>query len=129
MNEGQVWEAALFAAHQKADNLIAFIDRNYLQIDGNTEDVMALGNLGDKWKAFGWEVLETDGNDIAQLLNTIEEALSLKGKGKPVIAVMKTVMGKGVDFMENNHHWHGNAPSDEQLAKGLAQLTETLGDY
>ncbi|MBX7243248.1 MAG: transketolase [Bacteroidia bacterium] len=129
MNEGQIWEAALFAAHQKADNLIAFTDRNFLQIDGSTEDVMALGNLGEKWKAFGWEVLETDGNDMAQLEETISKALSFKGKGKPVMVIMKTIMGKGVDFMENNHHWHGNAPSDEQLAKALTQLDETLGDY
>ncbi len=129
MNEGQIWEAALFAAHQKIDNLIAFTDRNYLQIDGNTEDVMALGDLGEKWRAFGWEVLETDGNDIPQLLDTLEKAISLKGNGKPIMIIMKTIMGKGVDFMENNHHWHGNAPSDTQLQTALNQLEETLGDY
>lgn len=129
MNEGQIWEAALFGAHHKADNLIAFVDRNGLQIDGTTEDVMALGDLGKKWEAFGWEVLEMDGNDIPNILTTIEKAQSLSHKGKPVMIIMKTIMGKGVDFMENNHHWHGTFPNDAQLASGLAQLKETLGDY
>lgn len=129
MNEGQIWEAALFAAHHQIDNLIVFVDRNGLQIDGTTEDVMALGNLGDKWKSFGWNVLSTDGNDIGQLLPTIRSAQSLSRQGKPTVVVMKTFMGKGVDFMENDGHWHGNPLNAEQLERALAQLPETLGDY
>lgn len=129
MNEGQIWEAALFAAHHQIDNLIVFVDRNGLQIDGTTEDVMALGNLGDKWKSFGWNVLATDGNDIEQLLSAIRSAQSLSRQGKPTVIVMQTVMGKGVDFMENDGHWHGNPLNAEQLERALAQLPETLGDY
>lgn len=129
MNEGQVWEAAMFAAHYKLDNFIGFVDRNGLQIDGTTEDVLSLGDVGAKWKAFGWEVLEMNGNDIAEILATIATAKTFAGKGKPVMIVMKTIMGKGVDFMEDKHHWHGNFPSDAQLATALAQLPETLGDY
>lgn len=129
MNEGQIWEAALFAAHQKTDNLICFVDRNGLQIDGSTEDVMALGDLGEKWRAFGWEVLEMDGNNIANILETLAVAQSVLGKSKPIMIIMKTIMGKGVDFMENDHHWHGNFPNEAQLATGLAQLNGDLGDY
>lgn len=129
MNEGQVWEAAMFAAHYKLDNFIGFVDRNGLQIDGTTEDVLSLGDVGAKWKAFGWEVLEMNGNDIAEVLSTIATAKTFAGKGKPIMIIMKTIMGKGVDFMEDKHHWHGNFPSDAQLATALAQLPETLGDY
>lgn len=129
MNEGQIWEAALFGAHHKVDNLIAFVDRNGLQIDGTTEDVMALGDLGKKWEVFGWEVLTMNGNDVADILQTMEKVQNLSGKGKPVMIIMNTIMGKGVDFMENKHHWHGNAPSDAQLETALAQIAETLGDY
>jgi transketolase len=129
LQEGQIWEAAMFAAGKKVDNLIATVDLNGQQIDGPVNDVMTLGNLPAKWESFGWHVLETDGNDIEMLLNSLEEANSLTGKGKPIIILMKTIMGKGVDFMENHHKWHGVAPSDEQLEKALAQLEETLGDY
>jgi transketolase len=131
LQEGQIWEAAMFAAHHKLDNLISTIDYNGQQIDGSTENVMSLGNLTDKFRAFGWEVLHcTDGNDMYQIAGTLEEARTkFAGKGKPVMIIMKTEMGKGVDFMEGTHEWHGIAPSDEQLAKALAQLPETLGDY
>ncbi len=129
INEGQVWEAALFANARKVDNLIAFIDYNNLQIDGKVEDVMPLANLRAKWESFGWTVLETDGNDIAKFLDTVAEAKELTGKGNPVIVIMKTIMGKGVDFIENKHQWHGTAPNDEQVVAALAQLKETLGDF
>jgi transketolase len=129
MNEGQIWEAALFAPQHKVDNLIAIVDRNFKQIDGPTEEVMGLGDIADKWKAFGWDVLEMDGNNIPDVLATLEEAKSRTGKGKPVIIVMRTIMGKGVDFMEDDHRWHGSPPNDEQAAIALAQIPETLGDY
>src|SRR5690606_20843182 len=130
LQEGQIWEAALFAAHHKVDNLISTIDFNGQQIDGPTDKVIALGNLVEKFKAFGWETLEiADGNDMDQLLEGLGKARSLTGKGKPVMIIMHTVMGKGVDFMENDHNWHGVAPNDEQLEKALSQLPETLGDY
>jgi transketolase len=129
LQEGQIWEAAMFAAGHKVDNLIAIVDYNGQQIDGPVDEVMTLGNLHAKWESFGWHVLETDGNNIEMLLDTFEEANSFTGKGKPIIILMKTIMGKGVDFMENHHKWHGVPPSDEQLEKALAQLEETLGDY
>lgn len=129
MQEGQVWEAAMYAAAKKTDNLIAVVDYNGQQIDGPVNMVMPLGNLKDKWLSFGWKVLETDGNNMEELLNTLEEAFSLTGKSEPVIILMKTAMGKGVDFMENHHKWHGVAPNDEQLKKALEQLEETLGDF
>lgn len=129
LQEGQIWEAAMYAAHNKVDNLISAIDYNNKQIDGNVEDVMDLGNLRAKWEAFGWDVLETDGNVLEELIPTLQEAKERTGKGKPVMIIMKTIMGKGVDFMEDDHGWHGVAPNDEQLAKGLTQLEETLGDY
>jgi transketolase len=129
LDEGQVWEALLFAAHHKVDNLISTVDWNHQQIDGTTDKVMNLGNIRQKFDAFGWKTLETNGNDMDQLLNTLKEARSLTGKGQPVGILMHTIMGKGVDFMENDHSWHGIAPSDEQLKKALAQLPETLGDY
>ncbi len=129
LNEGQNWEAILFAAHHKVDNLIATVDWNGQQIDGPTDKVMSLGNIGDKFRAFNWEVLEMNGNDMDDILETLAQAKALTGKGKPIALMMHTIMGKGVDFMENDHGWHGIAPNDEQLAKALSQLPETLGDY
>lgn len=129
MQEGQIWEAAMYAAGKKIDNLIAIVDYNGQQIDGLVNNVMPLGNLKDKWQSFGWKVLETDGNNLEELLTTLEEAFSLTGKSEPIIILMTTAMGKGVDFMENSHKWHGVAPSDEQLKTALEQLEETLGDY
>lgn len=130
IQEGQIWEAALFASARKIDNLISTIDVNGQQIDGPTDKVMPLGDLNAKWKSFGWEVLSCgNGNNIEELLSVINEATTKTGKGKPVMILMKTVMGYGVDFMAGSHKWHGVAPNDEQLAKALAQLPETLGDY
>jgi transketolase len=129
LDEGQNWEALMFAAHHKVDNLISTVDWNHQQIDGTTDSVMNLGNIRQKFDAFGWKTLETNGNQMDELLATLKEAKSLTGKGQPIAILMHTIMGKGVDFMENDHGWHGIAPSDEQLAKALAQLPETLGDY
>ena len=129
LQEGQVWEAAMFAAAKKVDNLISTVDYNGRQIDGDVDAVLPLGDLRAKWEAFGWEVLTTNGNDMQALLDTYAEAQALTGKGKPVMVLMRTEMGQGVDFMMNSHAWHGIAPNDEQLAKALSQLEETLGDY
>jgi transketolase len=131
LQEGQIWEAVMFAAHHKVDNLIATIDWNGQQIDGSTKDVMNLGDLKAKFEAFDWDVIVTeDGNDLDLLLSALQNAKERSGKAKPVAHLMKTAMGKGIDFMEGTHEWHGIAPSDEQLAKALAQLPETtLGDY
>jgi len=129
LQEGQIWEAVMFAAHHKVDNLISTIDWNGQQIDGPTSKVIGLGNIREKFEAFGWTTLEMDGNKMDQVLATLEEAKSLTGKGKPIAILMHTVMGSGVDFMENDHQWHGIAPNDDQLGKALAQLPETLGDY
>ncbi|MBK8143605.1 MAG: transketolase [Bacteroidetes bacterium] len=129
LQEGQNWEAMMFAAHHKVDNLIATVDLNGQQIDGSTNQVMSLGNLKEKWLAFGWEVLEMDGNQMDEITATLKTAKTFLGKGKPICILMKTEMGKGVDFMEGSHEWHGIAPSDDQLAAALAQLPETLGDY
>ncbi len=129
LQEGQNWEAIMFAAHHKVDNLIATVDYNGQQIDGSTAFVMNLENLKDKWHAFGWDVLEMDGNNIDDILVTMAKAKSMLGNQKPICILMKTIMGKGVDFMEGTHEWHGIAPNDEQLANALAQLPETLGDY
>lgn len=129
LDEGQNWEAIMSAAHLKIDNLISTVDWNGQQIDGTTFKVMNLGNLHAKFEAFGWVVLEMDGNDMNDIITTVNKAKTLTGKGQPVCILMKTIMGKGVDFMEGHHEWHGIAPSDEQLAKALAQLPETLGDY
>ncbi len=128
-NEGQVWEAAMYGAHHKIDNIVATIDYNRQQIDGPIEEVMDLKDLKAKWEAFGWTVIESDGNNITELIAKIEEAKSLTGKGKPVLNLMKTEMGYGVDFMVGTHKWHGIAPSDEELTNALGQLEETLGDY
>ncbi|AFL85556.1 transketolase, beta subunit [Belliella baltica DSM 15883] len=128
--EGQVWEACMYAAHHKVDNLIATIDFNRQQIDGPTKEVMDLKDLRAKWEAFGWEVIETlKGNDMEAVLEGLEKAKSLTGKGKPVLILLHTEMGYGVDFMVGTHKWHGIAPSDEQLENALGQLEETLGDY
>ena len=129
IQEGQVWEAAMYAPHNKIDNLIATIDVNGQQIDGSTEQVLSLGNIKAKWEAFGWEVLETNGNQMAALIDTLQDAKNRTGKGKPIMILMKTEMGNGVDFMMGSHKWHGVAPNDEQLAVALDQLEETLGDY
>ena len=129
LQEGQIWEALMFAAHHKVDNLIATIDWNGQQIDGPTEQVISLGNISEKFEAFGWTTLSMQGNDMNDVVKVLEEAKSLTGKGKPIAIMMHTLMGKGVDFMENDHGWHGIAPNDDQLAKALAQLPETMGDY
>jgi transketolase len=129
LDEGQNWEAIMFAAHHKVDNLISTVDWNHQQIDGTIEKVMDHGDLRRKFEAFGWITLEMNGNDMDEVVATIKNAKSLLGQGKPVAIMMHTIMGKGVDFMENDHNWHGVAPNDEQLSKALAQLPETLGDY
>lgn len=130
LQEGQNWEAIMFAAGHKVDNLIATIDRNGQQIDGPTEEVMPLGDVGEKFKVFGWDVVEVDnGNDLDQVIAGLKEAKRRTGKGKPVCIIMTTMMGNGVDFMMHTHAWHGKAPNDEQLEKALAQNPETLGDY
>lgn len=128
LQEGQIWEAAMFAAHNKVDNLISTIDINGQQIDGPTNKVLNLGNIRAKFDSFGWETMEMDGNVMDEVVAGLDKAKELAKKGKPVGIMMKTVMGKGVDFMENDHNWHGVAPNDEQLAKALAQLPE-LADY
>jgi len=129
LQEGQIWEAAMYAAANKVDNVIATIDYNGRQIDGDVETVLSLGNLGQKWQAFGWEVLEMNGHDMQDMKNTVAKAQALCGNGKPVVIIMKTEMGQGVDFMMGSHKWHGVAPNPEQLANALGQLEETLGDY
>ncbi len=127
--EGQIWEAAMYAAHHKVDNLIATIDYNGQQIDGPVNDIISLKDLRGKWESFGWTVVECNGNDIEELITTLTEAKTLARLGKPVMNLMRTVMGQGVDFMMGSHKWHGVAPNDEQLASALNQLPETLGDY
>ncbi|WP_345256954.1 transketolase [Flaviaesturariibacter amylovorans] len=129
LQEGQNWEAIMFAPNKNVDNLIATIDWNGQQIDGPTYKVNSLGNIREKFDAFGWHTLEMNGNDMDEVVHTLKEAKSLVGKGKPIAIIMHTIMGSGVDFMENDHNWHGVAPSNEQLEKALAQLPETLGDY
>ncbi len=130
LQEGQIWEAAMYAAGKKVDNLIATVDYNLKQIDGATDDVMPLGNLKDKFEAFGWKVLEIkNGNDIESIINGLKLAKEATGKGKPVCILMHTEMGNGVDFMMGTHAWHGKAPNDDQLQVALSQNPETLGDY
>lgn len=130
LQEGQIWEAAMYAAGHKVDNLIATVDVNGQQIDGSTDNVLPMGDLEAKFKAFGWETLQIEnGNDLAAILTTMQEAKKRTGKGKPVCVLLKTVMGNGVDFMMHTHKWHGVAPNDEQLEAALAQNPETLGDY
>ena len=129
LQEGQNWEAIMFAPNHNVDNLISTIDWNGQQIDGPTYKVNDLGNIREKFEAFGWHTLEMNGNDMEEVIHTLTEAKSLTGKGKPIAIIMRTIMGKGIDFMENDHNWHGVAPNDEQLKKALAQVPETLGDY
>jgi transketolase len=130
LQEGQIWEAVMFAAHNKIDHLISTVDWNGQQIDGPLKKVLNLGDLGAKFQSFGWEVIRLEkGNDIDEVVATLEKAKTFVGKGKPIVILMTTVMGKGVDFMEGSHEWHGIAPNDEQLKKALEQLPETLGDY
>jgi transketolase len=129
LQEGQIWEAAMYAAANKVDNLITTIDYNGRQIDGDTDQVLSLGNLGQKWQAFGWEVLEMDGHNIDDIKLTLNKAKSITGNGKPIVIIMKTEMGQGVDYMMGTHKWHGSAPNPEQLQIALNQLEETLGDY
>lgn len=129
LQEGQIWEAAMSAAHYKLDNLIGIVDWNGQQIDGSNEDVISLGDLRAKWKSFGWKVFETDGNDIELLINTLNKAKTWTEDHKPVVILMKTEMGFGVDFMMGSHKWHGIPPNDEQLETALQQLPETIGDY
>jgi len=127
--EGQVWEAAMFAAHNKVDNLIAAIDVNNAQIDGSCDEVLSLGDLRGKYETFGWTVLDMNGNSFEDIFKVVGEAKALVGKGKPIMILMKTEMGNGVDFMMGSNAWHGKAPNDDQLAKALAQNPATLGDY
>ena len=130
LQEGQNWEAIMYAAANKIDNIIVTVDLNGQQIDGSTDDVLALGSMQAKFEAFGWSVLDIkQGNDMQSIIAGLQEAKTLSGKGKPVCVLMHTVMGNGVDFMMHTHAWHGKAPNDEQLAIGLAQNAETLGDY
>jgi transketolase len=129
LQEGQIWEAAMYAAAKKIDNVIATIDFNGRQIDGDVEDVMSMGNLSQKWQAFGWDVLEMDGHNIDEIKKTLAVAKSKVGQGKPIVIIMATEMGQGVDYMMGSHKWHGVAPNPEQLEDALNQLEETLGDY
>jgi transketolase len=130
LQEGQVWEAAMFAPHNKLDNLIVTVDLNGRQIDGDTKDVLSLGDIEGKWKTFGWNVMTIEnGNDMTEVIDGLKEAKSRLGNGKPVCILLKTEMGYPIDFMVGTHKWHGAAPNDDQLAKALAQLEETLGDY
>jgi transketolase len=129
LQEGQIWEAAMYASAYKVDNLIATIDFNGRQIDGDVDQVLSLGDLAQKWIAFGWEVLHMDGHNIDEIKETLDKAKSMTGKGKPIVIIMKTEMGQGVDYMMGSHKWHGVAPNAEQLEIALNQLPETLGDY
>lgn len=130
LQEGQNWEAMMYAAARNIDNLISTIDLNGQQIDGSTDTVLPMGSIKGKFEAFGWTVVEIEeGNNVEAIQKGMAEAKSLTGKGKPVCVLLKTVMGNGVDFMMHTHAWHGKAPNDEQLATGLAQNAETLGDY
>jgi transketolase len=130
IEEGQNWEALMFAAHQKIDNLIVTIDYNGQQIDGSTKEVMGLGDdIATKVAAFGWEILYMDGHNTQNIIDTLGRAKALVGKGKPIFIIMKTEMGYPVDFMMGSHKWHGVAPNDAELANALSQLPETIGDY
>ncbi len=127
--EGQIWEAAMFAAHQGIDNLVGMVDWNGQQIDGHVDEVAGLGDLEAKWKAFGWEVITADGHDFTEILNAFAKANELCGKGKPVVILFKTEMGHGVNFMAGTNEWHGKPTSPEQCEKALSQIEETLGDF
>ena len=129
MEEGQVWEAIMYAGAKKVDNIIATIDVNNQQIDGSIESVMPYGNLKPKFESFGWQVLEMNGNKMEEVVSTLEMARQLTGKSIPIVILMKTEMGQGVDFMMGSHKWHGVAPNAEQTVSALSQLEETLGDF
>ncbi|AMQ00259.1 MULTISPECIES: transketolase [Pedobacter] len=129
LQEGQNWEAIMFAPHNKVDNLISTIDYNGQQIDGPTEKILSLENLQTKFEAFGWHVITSNGNNMEDIVKALEYAKSLTGKGRPILNLMSTQMGYGVDFMVGSHKWHGTAPNDDQLASALSQNKETLGDY
>ena len=129
LQEGQIWEAAMFASHNKINNLIGIIDYNGQQIDGPVDKINSLLNLEEKFKSFGWNTFLCDGHNFENLLKTFDDAKKRLKDNKPVVVIMKTIMGKGVDFMENSHKWHGIAPDDDQLKKALSQLDETIGDY
>ena len=129
LQEGQIWEAALFAAARKIDNLIATVDYNGQQIDGPVDQIISLGDLHAKWESFGWHVLEMDGHNFENIIAVLNQAKQLAGKGKPIVILMKTEMGMGVDYMMGSHHWHGKAPNKDEFEKAMAQLPETLGDY
>ena len=129
LQEGQIWEAAMFASAHKVDNLISTIDYNGRQIDGDVDEVLSLGNLENKWIAFGWHTLNCNGNDLEEIIRTLSKAKEMTGKGKPIMIIMKTEMGNGVNYMMGSHKWHGVAPNDEQLEVALNQNPETMGDY
>ena len=129
LQEGQIWEAAIYASAKKVDNLISTIDFNGRQIDGDVDDVLSLGNLEEKWNAFGWKNLSCNGNNLQEIIETLETAKSLTGKKQPIMIIMKTEMGYGIDYMMGSHKWHGVAPNDEQLELALNQQEESLGDY
>jgi len=129
LEEGQIWEAVMYAAHNKIDNLIVTVDFNGQQIDGSTAAIMGFTELKSKWLAFGWQVLEMNGNDLSEVVHTLNEAKAKSGQGKPTVIIMKTEMGNGVDFMMGSHEWHGIAPNDAQLQSALDQNPETIGDY
>jgi len=129
LQEGQIWEAALYASAKKVDNLISTIDFNGRQIDGDVDDVLSLGNLEEKWNAFGWKTLSCNGNNLQEMIATLETAISLTGKKQPIMIIMKTEMGYGIDYMMGSHKWHGVAPNDDQLEIALNQQFESLGDY
>jgi len=129
LQEGQIWEAAMYASAKKIDNLISTIDFNGRQIDGDVDDVLSLGNLEEKWKAFGWKTLSCNGNNLQELIATLETAKGLTGKNQPIMIIMKTEMGYGIDYMMGSHKWHGVAPNDKQLEIALNQQVESLGDY
>ena len=129
LQEGQIWEAAMFASAHKVDNLISTIDYNGRQIDGDVDEVLSLGNLENKWIAFGWETINCNGNNLEDIIMTLSKAKEMTGNGKPVMIIMKTEMGNGVDYMMGSHKWHGVAPNDEQLEIALNQNPETIGDY
>jgi len=129
LQEGQIWEAAMFASAHKVDNLISTIDYNGRQIDGDVDEVLSLGNLENKWIAFGWQTLNCNGNDLEEIIRTLTKAKKMTGKGQPIMIIMKTEMGHGVDYMMGSHKWHGVAPNDEQLEVALNQNPETIGDY
>ncbi len=129
LQEGQIWEAAMFAAAKKLDNIVATVDYNNKQIDGPVENVLDFGDIYKKWSSFGWQVLKADGNNMQDILNVLKDAKKQTGNGKPIVIIMKTEMGMGVDFMTGTHAWHGKAPNQEQTENALKQLEETLGDY